>query len=46
VIIIGDEANPLYGDILIEFIPIGRLGFDDQAAFHSGQFIRLLKKGC
>ena len=31
VFVIGDEADPLNGYVLIEFVPIDRLGLDDQA---------------
>jgi hypothetical protein len=41
VIVIGDEADSLNGYVLIEFIPIGRLGFDNQAPLHSGRVIKL-----
>ena len=34
--VIGDEAHLLDGDVVIEFIPIGRLGLDDQAPLHRG----------
>ena len=37
VIVVGDEADPLNGYVLIEFIPIGRVGFDDQARSIAGE---------
>ena len=40
-IVIGDEADFLNGYVLIKFIPIGRLGFDDQAPLHSRRIIKL-----
>jgi hypothetical protein len=39
--VIGDEAHLLDGDVVIEFIPIGRLGLDDDAAFHRRRMIKL-----
>jgi hypothetical protein len=41
VIVIGDKADSLNGHVSIEFIPIGRLGFDDQPPLHSGRIIKL-----
>src|SRR5690349_1920993 len=32
--VVSDEADPLSGHVLIEFIPIGRLSLDYQAPFH------------
>ena len=40
-IVIGDEADFLNGYVLIEFIPIGRLGFDDHAPLHRRRMIEL-----
>ena len=39
-IVIGDEADSLNGYVLIEFIPIDRLGLDDRAPLHSGRIIK------
>jgi hypothetical protein len=41
VIIVGDEADPLNGDVLIKFVPIGRIGLDDHASLHGGRIIKL-----
>jgi len=41
VIVIGDEADFLNGYVLIKFIPIGRLGLDDQAPLHGGRPVEL-----
>jgi hypothetical protein len=38
--VVGDKTDPLHGYVLIEFIPIGRLGLDDQAALHGGRIIK------
>src|SRR6516162_5617742 len=40
-IVIGDETDSLNGYVLIEFVPIDRLGLDDQAALHRGRIIKL-----
>ena len=40
-IVIGDEADFLNGYVLIKFIPIGRLGLDDQAPLHGGRPVEL-----
>ena len=39
-LVIGDEAHSLNGYVVIEFIPIGRLGLDDQAALHHRRIIK------
>src|SRR6516165_6914269 len=39
--VISDDTDFLNADVLIEFVPIGRLGFDDQAPFHRGRIIKL-----
>jgi hypothetical protein len=41
VIVISDEADSLGGYVLIEFIPIGGFGLDDQAALHRRRIIEL-----
>jgi hypothetical protein len=41
VIVIGNEANPVRGYVLIEFIPIiDGLRLDDQAALHGRRIIK------
>src|SRR6516162_1316267 len=37
--VVGDEADPLSGYVLIEFIPIDRLRLDDQAPLHGRRII-------
>src|SRR6516162_9201990 len=41
VIVIGNEADLLHGYIPIELIPIGCLGFDDQAPLHDRGIMKL-----
>src|SRR5262249_29691897 len=41
VIVVGDEADFLGGYVLVEFIPISRIGLDDQAPLHSRRIINL-----
>jgi hypothetical protein len=41
VIVIGNEADSLNGYVMIEFIPIGRLGLDNQSPLHGGRIIKL-----
>src|SRR6516165_5375949 len=41
VIIVGDEADSLHGYVLIEFIPIDRIGLDDQAPVHRRRIVKL-----
>jgi hypothetical protein len=41
VVVIGDEADLLDGYVLIEFIPISRIGLDDQAPLHRRRMIKL-----
>src|ERR1700759_21101 len=39
-LVVGDEANPLTGYVLIKFIPVCRLGLEDQAALHRRRIIK------
>src|SRR5262249_37580635 len=41
VIVVGDEADSLHGYVLIEFIPIDRIGLDDQTPLHRRRIIEL-----
>src|SRR6516165_1236778 len=41
VIVVGDEADPLHGHVLVEFIPIDRIGFDYQAPLHCRRVVKL-----
>ena len=34
VIVVGDEADPLHGYVLVEFIPVDRIGLDDHTPLH------------
>src|SRR5215467_4956377 len=41
VIVVGDEADPLHGYVLVEFIPIDRIGLDDQTPLHRRRIVKL-----
>src|SRR6516162_7696913 len=41
VIVVGDEADSLHGYVLVEFIPIDRIGLDDQAPLHRRRIVKL-----
>src|SRR5499427_824918 len=41
VIIVGDEADSLYGYVLVELIPIDGLPFDDQTPLHRRRIVKL-----
>jgi hypothetical protein len=40
VAVVGDEPDSLNRDVLIEFVPIDGLGFDDQAPLHRRRIIK------